>query len=65
MPDNNTSTATVVLNHGEWVTVRPSEDGYLDLVVPVAGGLADGTDAVALHCSPEQAAAIAWGLLRG
>jgi hypothetical protein len=65
MADNNTPTASVVLDHGEWVTVPRSEDGYLDLVVPVPGGLADGTDAVALHCSPEQAAAIALGLLGG
>jgi hypothetical protein len=28
-------------------------------------GLANGTDAVALHFSPDQAAAIAWALLGG
>lgn len=54
-----------MLDHGEWVTVHRSEDGYFDVVVPVPDRLADGTDAVALHFSPDQTAAIAWALLGG
>ena len=54
---------SVVLHGGEWLNVTRSRDGYLDLAVPVPGGLPDGTNGFHLHCSPEQAAALAGGLL--
>jgi hypothetical protein len=54
---------SVVLHGGEWLHVARSGDGYLDLAVPVPGGLPDGTHGINLHCSPEQAAALAGGLL--
>ena len=55
--------ASVVLHGGEWLLVTRSGDGYLDLAVPVPGGLPDGADGFNLHCSPEQAAVLAGGLL--
>ena len=55
--------ASVVLHGGEWVHVIRSRDGYIDLGIPVPGGLSDGSNGVDLHCSPAQAAALAGGLL--